>query len=70
MYVEDMDLDEAMYIKMALERRYQEASAGSSEREQLDWDIQDLEGRIGDLSRNLEPPAFLDASVPHPGVTP
>ncbi len=70
MYVEDMDLDEAMYTKVILERRCQEASVGSSEREQLDWDIHDLEGRIGELSRSLEPPEPLDESAPHPGVRP
>ncbi|MEB3023403.1 MULTISPECIES: hypothetical protein [Mycolicibacter] len=56
MYVDDMVLEEAVATKNQLQRRYHEAAAGSSEQEQLGWDIEDLERRIAELSRSDQLP--------------
>jgi hypothetical protein len=51
MYVDDMSLEEAQeFLKEALRERY---TTPAYQLEQLEWDIEDLEGRVLDLGGTL-----------------
>lgn len=50
MYVEDMDLDDALYTRNLLEGTLIQRKARGLETEQVEWDLEDLEGRIAELT--------------------
>lgn len=51
MYVDDMDMNDAReFLREAVAERAALRRAGRPVDERLDWDIEDLEGRIADLA--------------------
>lgn len=53
MYVEDMDLDDALYTRSALEGALSSRKRLGLGTERVEWDLEDLEGRIAELTGGL-----------------